>query len=177
MKTLIQAISEAEACDAARAAEILSGIGFTEDQFTGSVSAFNLESGATLITNDWGFILAGSSGEPQFSESLCDLLPPAILPEDYTEAVFKANIYRPDGFSNEDQPWLIKAAQAAAIMRAEGGSHEVPEPAEEYGEDWESGKVLVFSDGSIYYADGGRHEVWRYASDFESEYGDFRAWG
>lgn len=180
MSTLINGIMQAEALTAQAAKAVLTGLGFEPCQFEEPAEVFRLHDGQAIIRTEYGFISCGHAGEPAFAESVAELIcdhcgigsKGAAL---YAEAAWKLDLYRPDEFAEDQAPWRLHAGQYAAIIRAEGG--EVPrfEPGEypqsrEFGETEDDGVALYFADQSLYYSDGGRHEVWASSSDFEEEY-------
>ena len=171
---LIQAIQQAEACDTSRAIEILNDLGFESDQGQDKVETAKINT-CTIIRHNCGYVLAGSSGDPVYSEEFCEAYPVGDRPERFAEAACKIGLMSDEGFCEEDQPWRLAAYQYAAVLIVaddHNGAIELAGLADRYGQSWEDGAWLEFGDGSVYYANGGRHEIWRNASDFYDCYPD-----
>ena len=179
MSILVKAISSAENISSSAAEELAAELGFSPSQFSTPATAIHLSDGSTIIKIDVGLISCGHSADATYSESLCDLISDfctiggrgASL---YAEAAYKLGLYAPDGFNEGAEPWRLQAAQYAAVLRVEGGMSPQFEPGEaptsrRLGDTPDDGVILCFPDGSLYYSDGGRHEVWADSSDFEEQ--------
>ena len=177
MIALSAAIMQAEALTTQEAGLTLAKLGFGPDQFDEPAEIARLKDGSIILRTELGFISCAHSAEAEFSESLSDLVPDyctigshgASL---YAEAAWRLDLYRPNGFHETDAPWRLMAAQYAAVVRVEIGNIPQFEPGEHpqerhFGEKADDGVALYFTDGSLYYSDGGRHEVWADSDDFE----------
>lgn len=182
--TLIDAICVAEVCPVEIGEKILINLGFDSEQFGAEVKALELSCGEWIIDTDGsgitqGFVSAGHAGEPEYSEELTWLLLPWDEEESrYAEAVIRLGRLDFDGFygfSADDAPWEIHAVRYAAALDS---SADAPTGllwrCYSIGDSWESGKMLYFGDGSLYYADGDRSEVWKDASDSDAIYPERR---
>lgn len=175
---IIEAIVEAETVSFERAQQIARECGFEESQFTLDAGIDGAGAAKVIDVPGFGYIFAGHSGDPSFSEDLSAFFPAhneigAGGCEAFCEAAIRLGLYDPDGYSLVDEPWRVMAVQRACVERAEHGTKvvlgETVERSIEYGETADDGIAMYFTDGSVYYADGGCHECWRSASDFESE--------
>jgi len=177
---IIEAIVEVEAVSFERAQQIARDCGFEDSQFALDAGINSARSAKVINVPGFGYIFAGHSGYPSFSEDLSAFFPAhneigAGGCEAFCEAAIRLGLYDADGFSFEDEPWKVFAVQRACVERAEHGTNIVlGETVDRYikcGETTDDGIAMYFKDGSVYYADGGCHECWSNASDFESERG------
>lgn len=184
MTTLLEAMMEAEYCSEKLAIEILFELGFEESQLGIEVKTETLDDGTTYIDcnndNSWGYICAGGSGDPMYSESLQDLT--SFDPAIYTEAAIKLGLYMPYGYELSDRPWNIMAAQYDTITHTtndcspkmwfdsnEYNALKIWIDSNEYGQYDETGMALLFDDGSIYFQGEDDRECWDSVDEFKRD--------